>query len=467
MIDLNGTGWFSKTNYSNLSEKNFIFYKNGKVELFPNIEGNYTISNLNISINILEYSIKGIIAEQCIFGTIESFDKNIKEEIQLSFATYEPPNVFQKSLPNIYKSAIEHHHIVELYELTKKVKFKLIDRPRITHSKIYNWINQFKKEERVPILQEQIKVFEDHKVNETDVYNLINLIESEPEQPISEEEEKTKEKKVYITKYNSKRIIQKFDITHSVLDELISEIEFQWFHEYEVKHLLALKLLYSDINTFLSRYKKISTTDTNTYFEEGNNPAFHTKFDCDRLHSSFYNFKLTNEIKRKGLTNKIREWYKEQKSKYDIKDATNREIIISNCLLKFGLRDIPEFVNYDNSNYETRENYNIETINSKLENAIKNVNYFYNSNNEIKNILDSFGKEVYFENNNYFGLEKAPIKNHLILKEFASDYKFKVAYWLGEYYRIKFNKNIEFDGDILSKLGFQECSFCSDGGIFI
>lgn len=268
--------------------------------------------------------------------------------------------------------------------------------------------------------------------------------------------------KVFITTFNSKRILKQFDIKNSLLNELITEIEFKWFHEYEVKHLLALKSLYIDINKFLMMYDRIENQDTLTYFEEGNKPSYHKSINCERLHSPFNNFAFTKEMKIKGIEENVREWYKEQKRKYNIEIEKDREIIISNCLLRFKLTEVPQFVNYDNSNYEKIINYSLEEIESFLNNAIKRANYFYQSNNEIKEMLDKFGSQVYLEDYKIKGIDIVPVQSRYIIEDFVRNYKSKVAYWLGEYYRIRFNRNIEFNGQILEKIGFQECSTCNN-----
>lgn len=295
----------------------------------------------------------------------------------------------------------------------------------------------------------------DNSTNKIEIKNAENIFKPE------------NHNKVYITKHNSKKLLKQFDIKNSVVNEFVSEIEFKWFHEYEVKHLLALRLLYSNSKAFFKKYNKINTFDTFTYFQEGNKPSFHNSITCKNLYSSFSNFKITPEMRKKGLTEKVRDWYKEQRFKYNIENERDRDIIITNCKLKFGLHETPEFVHYVNKGIEDNANYNIETIKERLENSIKNANSFYESDNEIKLILDQYGKKVYFENNEFFGLENAPTKSHIVLKEFAEIYKSKVAYWLAEYYRIQFNKEIAFEGNLLEKLGFQECSFCNGNTVIL
>lgn len=266
----------------------------------------------------------------------------------------------------------------------------------------------------------------------------------------------------FITAFNSKRILKRFDIKGSVLNDLITEIEFKWFHEFEVKHLLALKSLYSNIDKFLVTYKKIENQDTLTYFEEGNKPAYHKSIACQRLNSSFNNFEFTKEMKIKGIEMQVREWYKEQKKIYNIEIEKNREIIISNCLLKFKLTEVPLFVNFNNGGYEEIKNYTLEEIKNRLNNVIKNANYYYkNAEKNVQDIIDEFGIKVYLENYVIKGIEAVPVDFHEVIIDFVRNYKSKVAYWLSEYYRITFNKNIEFDSKILEKIGFHECSNCS------
>lgn len=266
--------------------------------------------------------------------------------------------------------------------------------------------------------------------------------------------------KVFITAFNSKRILKQFDIENSKLNELITEVEFKWFHQYEVKHLLALKYLYSDINKFLMMYDRIKNQDTLTYFEEGNKPAYHKSFTCHKLNSSYNNFRFTKEMKERKIENEVREWYKEQKKKYNIEIENDRDIIVSNCKLRFKLNEIPEFISYDNSSYKIIRNYSLVEVKDKLNAAINAANIYYKSNVQITEVLDKYGAQAFLEDNKIKGIEFIPEQSRYIIEEFIRNYKSKVAYWLGEYYRVTFNKNIEFNGEILEMIGFQECSAC-------
>lgn len=268
--------------------------------------------------------------------------------------------------------------------------------------------------------------------------------------------------KVFITAFNSKRILKQFDIENSKLNELITEVEFKWFHQYEVKHLLALKYLYSDINKFLMMYDRIKNQDTLTYFEEGNKPAYHKSFTCHKLNSSFNNFRFTKEMKERKIENEVREWYKEQKKKYNIEIENDRDKIISNCKLRFKLNEIPEFISFDNSSYDKISNYSFLEINDKLNVLINEVNDYYNSSTKVKDILDKFGSQVFLEDNKSVGIEKVPKEYHVEINYFLKKFKSKIAYWLGEYYRVAFNKNIEFKASILEEIGFRECSTCKN-----
>ena len=60
----------------------------------------------------------------------------------------------------------------------------------------------------------------------------------------------------YITKFNSKRIIQDLDLKNFDVSGEIFRIEFKWFNNYEIKELLAFKMLFANPEEFFKLYIK-------------------------------------------------------------------------------------------------------------------------------------------------------------------------------------------------------------------
>lgn len=271
-----------------------------------------------------------------------------------------------------------------------------------------------------------------------------------------------KEMKAYITNSNSKRIVYKLDLENIDINEEIFHIEFKWFSKYEVKGLLAFKLLYQNPEEFFKQYKRRNTIDTKKYVYEGQPPAHHLSPDCERIQSSFHNYKLPDEIKERGedAIREFREWFKEHSYLMDDK----MELFLDRLRYKFGLEKRPEVVDYTNSGVEIIENLNLEELESEIEKKIKKSNEYYNSSYKVKVILDNFGMQSFIYKDN-----KEPYRNRTnynneeiwsVLKEFDEEYKTPITFLLREYYRVKYNPELEFEGALLEQLGFEPCRQC-------
>jgi hypothetical protein len=81
--------------------------------------------------------------------------------------------------------------------------------------------------------------------------------------------------KAYITNSNSKRIVYKLDLENIDVNEEIFHIEFKWFSKYEIKGLLAFKLLFQNPEEFFRKYKPRKAIDTKQYVFEGQASAHH------------------------------------------------------------------------------------------------------------------------------------------------------------------------------------------------
>jgi len=270
--------------------------------------------------------------------------------------------------------------------------------------------------------------------------------------------------KAYITNSNSKRIVFRLDLENIDVNEEIYHLEFKWFSKYEIKSILAFKLLFKNPEEFFIKYRKKKILDTKQYIYEGQSPAHHLTPDCERILSSFHNYKIPEEIKEKGeeKIKEFREWFKEHS--YLMEDAM--DLFLERMRLKFGLKEKPEIVNYNNSGVEVIDNLNLEELETEINNKIEKTNDFYKSSRKIKIILDNFGKSSFIYKN-----KKEPYNNETeygneeiweVLREFENEYKNPITFFLREYYRVKYNPELEFEGTLLEQLGFEPCHQCYD-----
>lgn len=246
-------------------------------------------------------------------------------------------------------------------------------------------------------------------------------------------------------------------------NEEIFKIDFKWFNEWERKHILSFKLLYSNPSEFFKIYKKKETpNDTKNWVYEGISPAFHNNPTCDRLNSDYINFLIPEEIKKQG-ENKIQEfrnWFKQNEHLL----KSNLNLFLETLKVTFNLAKIPDGLLKKNGGFTFQNNFDLETLETQIYELIQKAYEFYNQNATHTYVLDNYGinvqnkdpKDIPFVFINYSESKK-------ILEEFEQTYKLPIKYYLKEYYRVKYNPKLEFQGKLLEQLGFKPCRRCSFG----
>ena len=266
----------------------------------------------------------------------------------------------------------------------------------------------------------------------------------------------------YITKANAKRLVNNLDISTIDINKEIFKIEFKWFNDYEVRNLLAFRLLFENPIVFFEQYIVRKAVDTKQYIYEGNLPSYHYSSDCGRLRSTFNNFKIPEEIKCQG-DNKIAEfriWFIENIESLE----NNPDFFMERMRMRFNLEVRPEAVNYSNSGVNDFYNLNLNELESQITSLIIRANEFYTSSVEIQVILSNFGKISYIyknkksPNHNSTGFSNSAIWN--VLEKFDINFKEPIIQQLREYYRVKYNPEMKFEGELLSQLGYKLCKQC-------
>ena len=270
--------------------------------------------------------------------------------------------------------------------------------------------------------------------------------------------------KAYITNSNSKQIVYNLDTSNINTDDEIFHIDFDWFSQYEIRGLLAFKMLFQNPDEFFKQYRKKKTYDRKEYVYEGQAPAHHNSPNCDRILSSFHNYKLPEEIKKKGedAIIEFRNWFKEHS--YLMEDKM--DLFLDRLRWKFKLESRPEVVDYKNSGVEIIQNLNLNELEREIEKKIKSANDFYTSSGKIQTILDHFGAFAFIHKNRQPPRENSTNYSNEeiwgVLKEFDEEFKTPIIFLLREYYKIKYNPELEFEGYLLEQLGFEPCRQCYD-----
>ncbi|HQW42912.1 MAG TPA: hypothetical protein PLX74_01980 [Chitinophagaceae bacterium] len=268
----------------------------------------------------------------------------------------------------------------------------------------------------------------------------------------------------YLTISNSKKIVQKIDLNS--LEQIAGEIyekDIHFFNRRERANLIGIKQLFEDPEKFLEFYKPIVTIDTLQFVFPETVPAFHRDNKCERLNSNFKNYLIPVPIQEKGLqeVQVFRAWFKEMKcAEMEVKqyiESVQRKFIY--------VGEINEkSIEHKNSGVSSMDNYSMEKLILKIDSLLEEFNRYFHSNPIIRDILYRYQKWTFLAfrdkpiENNFTGISDSQLKDLLRLVE--EKWKRPVKDLLIEYYRIKFNPDLEFTGQILGKLGLRACSKC-------
>ena len=175
MINISGTNWKLKTDIETLADKMISFKDNGDLLFNRSINGSYEIHSDKIRMNILDHTLEGIIVEDFIFGDV-TFNK-VKSEFECSCHGYDPSNLYMKNFQKVNVGDDDDFFLIhDIYKLIKDYRLEFSDGSRISRSRIKNWIDQFDKELRIPILTELKNVFEKRYCSKKDVRQFIEAI---------------------------------------------------------------------------------------------------------------------------------------------------------------------------------------------------------------------------------------------------------------------------------------------------
>lgn len=268
----------------------------------------------------------------------------------------------------------------------------------------------------------------------------------------------------YLTKSNSMKIIARIDFKK--IGDLGGEVykkPIYFFSNYERNNLLGLRELLKDPENFIKEYYiPIKTSDSMRYVYEGGNPSYHSKPDCERLNSNYKNFEIPEIVREKGKEEvaSFRTWFKENQYLIDRPD-----VFVAKLQIAFGVIMNSKSIEYENSGVEIKENINLGELENKINQIISNAGQYYNkADEEKKDIINRYQKYTSIAysqkdiQNNNTRFSDETIKK--FLKQYDIHFKRPIKNLLIEYYKIKHNPELKFEGNLLEQLGFRPCAAC-------
>ena len=278
--------------------------------------------------------------------------------------------------------------------------------------------------------------------------------------------------RVYITRANSMKILRKLDYNNLNIEGNVYSKPIFFLNKREEQALLAYKefmmnpekfieeMIYQEMkkdNDFISNYSKAILV-----FDDDIPPCYHKKDDCERLHSDYKNYVIPQAIRNKGIDviEKFRTWFKANLYLLDGKE----DIFEMRIYSAFGVRVKIEEIIKDNSGTESLLNSELSKLENQINNLLKEAGKYYYANSKHTKILKQYSKFAFLGTyneplyNNNTGYSDEEVKSFLVIYE--EKFKRPIKDMLRNYYRVKFNPELEMEGYLLDQLGFRPCSHC-------
>lgn len=284
----------------------------------------------------------------------------------------------------------------------------------------------------------------------------------------------------YITTSNFKRILHKINFNSIIESQSgVYKKPIYFLSKWESTFLLSMQSFIANPEEFyIDIYKQLEVKDTYKYvFESELAPAYHTDLKCERLHSTYKNFEIpieiTDRVEKRGgseddvkaVVLKFRAWFKSNIGLFQNDPVQFLKKLDIDWNVYRKLNEVEK----DNSGNEHFENYNLGELENEIDRIICEAGRFFNCHIDKQNIIRRFQKLT------FLAYKKEPIENNdtllndlelkAFLKQYDTQFKKPIIKLLIEYYRVKHNPNLSFEGKILERLNFRECSCCKSNRI--
>ena len=271
----------------------------------------------------------------------------------------------------------------------------------------------------------------------------------------------------YITNSNAEQLISSLQIKDLNLAGRVYKINLEFLNKFDTNLLLATKLFFQNPEEFYTeKYVKHSRKhDAESYvYEYEFGPAYHATHDCKRLLSDYVNYKIPVQIKIKGTEeiSRYRKWFEGHEHLLENKPQQFLNYLYANFNVQISASALALLrAEYKNSGAIEMDNIDLDTLESSIDELIKDANSFSASNGVI---MAKYVKHTYLWNKpdqlfiGYGSYSDTEIRE--VLRTFETKFKQPLIKKLKEYYRIKFNPELELKSDLLSQLGFVSCQTC-------
>ncbi len=260
---------------------------------------------------------------------------------------------------------------------------------------------------------------------------------------------------VFITKANLASIVGTLD------SNVVSISDFNQLYKTQLNKILSHKemsllCIYKEIcknpAAALETYKKSKGKYHNPdYVFQNTVKSYHRDPSCELLNGDYFNLELPPEIKAKGEQEirKFKEFCSANKNLLEESESK----FITKLESHFFLKNPPRKVTVRNSGIERFNNVDLKIIEREIDLLLQSAESFRHSSLETEQIIYRLGYGT------HSAKEARDPSNPLYT--WHNTYKLPLKELMQNYFRVKFNRTISFNGHLLDNLGFTPCKACS------
>lgn len=268
--------------------------------------------------------------------------------------------------------------------------------------------------------------------------------------------------------YNASRIVRKVDADKLDLTERLYKQQIFFFSKFERAELLAFRLFISNPEHYVNEmYEKLDVKASDQYIFEydGQKPAYHETPTCILLNSDFENMRIPQSIRDARIDLKVfRKWAYE--AVYDAFKAGQLDVVQARIQMRWGVVvSQSELAHADNSGIMSIENADLGALESTLDRHLRQAAEYFHKHSHI---LRRFSKLTFLSRSakaiyeNDTGLSDVELK--AFLKDYHIRFKLPTMRLLKQWYMVKLNPELKFEGLLLEQLNFKACSQCHSEG---
>lgn len=274
-------------------------------------------------------------------------------------------------------------------------------------------------------------------------------------------------KAVYLTQANAAKVVCNI-VSPKSLSNLSGELfrrPIYLFNEYERQRLLAIRKFFEDSEGFLDGYyRKAPEAGQNAnYVFPDSTPVYHLMASCPCLHADYENIEIPAQISVRGslARQEFRSWALAHKHEYD----AHRERFLLRLCGRFNINR-SELILVDRENTRTTKmaNHDLGQIDRQINCLLGEAGAFYKESDKNSAILRKYQKHTSLAYTdqplraNDTGYDDAEVK--VFLLNYDVCFKRPLKRLLTTYFRVQFNKDMQFSGALMEQLNLKPCSSC-------